>query len=275
MIRIITDSTSEISIEKAKELNIDVVALNIIFDNVTYKDQIDLEVNEFYEKLKCVDKLPTTSQPSPNEFLDIFEKYKGDTIIGIFLSSKLSGTFQSAYIAKNMIDDNNNIHLIDSKTATLGIQVLVMHAVKLRDANEDAKVIVNEINKLLDRVKVIAYVDTIKYLKMGGRINGVKALLSTSLGISPLIGVEDGVIVSVNKTRGKNKANNLMIKYTQSYPIDENHVVVYGHANCYNYLINFIDKHNYSNEYNISEIGAVIGTHSGPNAYGIAYISKV
>ena len=274
MIRIITDSTSEISIEKAKTLNIDVVPLNVIFDNITYKDQHEITADDFYEKLEKVTKLPTTSQPSPNEFYEIFKKYEGDTIVGIFLSSKLSGTFQSAFIAKNMIDNNENIHLIDSNNVTLGIQVLVNEAIRLRDNNESAETIVDTITSLIPRVKLIAYVDTIKYLKMGGRISNVKALLSTSLGLSPIIGVDDGNIVSLSKAKGKIKANKNILKLIENNPIDSSYSVCYGHASCEGYLNNFIELHNYSNEYIINTIGPVIGTHTGPNAYGIAYITK-
>src|SRR5690554_4623164 len=133
-IRIITDSTSDISIKQAAKMDINLVPLKVIFDEKEYKEGIDITIEGFYDKLVKADKLPTTSQPAPDEFLECFKEAKesGDSVIVIVLASKLSGTYQSAMIAKDMAE-YEKIHIIDSKTTTVSLRLLIEEAVKLRD----------------------------------------------------------------------------------------------------------------------------------------------
>ena len=273
MIRIITDSTCEILPEEAIKLNIDIIPCSVAFDNISYKDKIDIDNKTFYEKLETCTTLPVTSQPSPYDFYEVFKKYQDDQIIGLFLSSKLSGTFQSALIAKDMFDKNDNIHLIDTFNLTVANTLLVNEAIKLRDKNSSVENIVNHINDLIPRIKLIAYVDTIKYLKMGGRVSGMKALLAQSLSLSPIIGIEDGLIVNLDKARGKKKANTIFEQFIEKYPVDTNYEIAYAHANCIDDLNKLMEILALPNKQSINEIGPVIGTHTGPKAYGIAYIT--
>ena len=273
MIRIITDSTSEISPAKAKELNIDVIPLYVTFNEKTYKDKVEISNEEFYNQLINSEVLPTTSQPNPHDFYEVFSKYPNDTIIGIFLTSKLSGTFQSAVIAKEMIENNDNIHLIDAQNLTVSLTLLVNEAIKLRDSGCDAGTIINQMNKMIPHIKLLAYVDTVKYLKMGGRISSIKALLSMSFGISPIIGIEDGAIVSVAKCKSKRKANKFIKDFIERYPIDSNYDVAYAHSECIDDVNELVACLDLKEKYSINEIGPVVGTHAGPKAYGIAYIT--
>ncbi len=166
MIRIITDSASDITIEEAKELGVEVVPLHVIFGNDVFMDGVDISHDEFYKRLEECDELPKTSQTNPGGFVEVFEKYikQGDEIVGIFISSKLSGTYQSSIIASDMIEDGK-IHIIDSLNASMGLAVLVREAVKMRDKGKSVDEIKVEIENLIPRVKLIAVVDTLKYLK--------------------------------------------------------------------------------------------------------------
>ncbi|WP_304819402.1 DegV family protein, partial [uncultured Clostridium sp.] len=182
MIKIITDSTSDIDIEYAKTLKIEIVPLKVIIDGKDYKDRIDLQPSNFYELLEKSSVLPTTSQPSPQDFLDLYEdaKNQGDSIIVITLSSQVSGTYQSACIAKDLAD-YNNIYVIDSFNATQGLRLIVEKAVKLRNEGKSVQEIVNIIEEYKHRVHILAVVDTLEYFYKGGRLSKTSATMGTLL----------------------------------------------------------------------------------------------
>ena len=211
MIRIITDSASDITIEEAKELGVEVVPLHVIFGNDVFMDGVDISHDEFYKRLEECDELPKTSQTNPGGFVEVFEKYikQGDEIVGIFISSKLSGTYQSSIIASDMIEDGK-IHIIDSLNASMGLAVLVREAVKMRDKGKSVDEIKVEIENLIPRVKLIAAVDTLKYLKKGGRLSATSAIVGGVLGITPVISVVDGSVEVLAKTRGHKKSIKFM-----------------------------------------------------------------
>ncbi len=273
MVKLIIDSTADISIEDAKKLNLTVIPLAVTFDQNTYLDQVEIDTETFYKKLEESDELPTTSQPSPSAFFDAFEAHKDEEIVGIFLSSKLSGTFQSANIAKNMLDDSSKVFLVDSKNATVAETILIYEAIRLRDAGKSGKEIAEEITRLADKVKLVAYIDTIKYLQMGGRISGVKALLANSLGISPIIAIEDGAIANLSKVRSKKKAYEFFTKFMEENPVDTNYKFGIAGSKCpeeIEKLLSYLGKRDFV----VNELGPVIGTHAGPKAFAIAYIAK-
>lgn len=160
-IRIITDSTSDIPLDQQEEFGIEIVSLSVRFGNEDYLDGVNLTKEHFYEELSQCEKLPTTAQVNPGKFVEVFSKYLDDEdeIIGIFISSKLSGTFQSAQIARKMLNAGN-IFVIDSLSATFGLALLVYEAVKMRNDGYSAAAIFNAIAKLTKRLKFYAVVDT-------------------------------------------------------------------------------------------------------------------
>lgn len=276
MIRIITDSTCDITLEEAESLGIDIIPLTIHFENKEYRDGIDITKEAFYDQLKKCSQLPTTSQASPIVFEDIFEKYtaNGDEIVGIFISSELSGTFQSASIAAANIE-SRNIFLVDSRNVSIGTAVLVREAVKFRDNGLSAEQIATACECLTDRIKVVAMVESLKYLKMGGRLSQTSALVGTLLHINPVISIVDGKVEVIGKTRGTKSAYTAMINYIKANEADCSHVFIYGHADAKASMEEFVRR---SQEYTkecttaYGEIGAVVGTHLGPGAVGIAYV---
>jgi len=157
---------------------------------------------QFFQKLAECEELPTTAQVNPEKFAQIFRKYgEDDEIIGIFISGELSGTFQSSVIAKGIVN-SEKIHLIDSRTVTFGLALLVYEAVRMRDAGHSAAEICEAIQSLTGRLKFYAVVDTLKYLKMGGRLSASSALLGTMLRIKPIISLQDGKVEAVDKKQG-------------------------------------------------------------------------
>ena len=212
MIRIITDSASDITIEEAKELGVEVVPLHVIFGNDVFMDGVDIRQDELYKRLKECDELPKTSQTNPGGFVEVFEKYikQGDEIVGIFISSKLSGTYQSSIIASDMIEDGK-IHIIDSLNASMGLAVLVREAVKMRDKGKSVDEIKVEIENLIPRVKLIAVVDTLKYLKKGGRITPAAAALGTILRLKPVLQIQGEKLDAYSKARTYKIAKNTML----------------------------------------------------------------
>lgn len=282
-IRIITDSPSDISIEEGKILNIEIVPLKINIDDKSYREGIDITTEEFYEKLKASDVLPTTSQPSPEEYLTLFKDAKetGDDVIVITLASKFSGTYQSANLAKDMVE-YPNIYIIDSEQATLGEMVLVRYAVNLREQGKTAEEIVKIITEEKKKVILIALIDTLDYLQKGGRLSKSVAIAGSLLNIKPVITVKDGEIAVIGKARGvKSGIKNLLSSIDVYEEFNPDAPVIFGYTGVAKDHLeqaeaikeHIVEKYNLEN-LNTYPIGSVIGTHAGPGAYGFAFLQK-
>lgn len=277
MIHIITDSTSDLSAEQAQALGVEIMPLMVHFGEEGYLDGVEITKEEFYDKLSKVEALPTTSQINPEAFVQRFQPYvdAGDTVVGIFLSSKMSGTCQSAMIARNIVDPER-IFVVDSNTVTFALGLLVTEAAALRDQGRTAAEIAGELEQLSRRVRLVAMVDTLKYLKMGGRISAATAAMGGLLGINPMIAIEEsGLVESAGKVRGKKAAFRWISEYLERVPADPAYRVAFGHSNaptameeCMEALSGQVDTARALR----SDIGAVVGTHAGPGAAGIAYI---
>ncbi len=278
-IRIITDSTSDISKEQAAQLGITIVPLKVIFSDREYKEGVEITIEGFYEKLVQAEKLPTTSQPAPDDFLGYFNEAKevGDSVIVMLIAGKLSGTVQSAMIAKEMAD-YQDIHIIDSNTTITGLRILVEHAVKLRDEGKAAGEIADRILALTDKVVLLAMVDTLEYLHKGGRLSKSSAILGSLLKFKPVITVKDGVIGVVGKERGVNKGIAKILDTVDEYgEIDRDYPVNLGFTAEDSACIILQDK--LKEKYGLKDmrmfpVGCVVGTHVGPGACVLTYIKK-
>lgn len=279
MIRIITDSTSDLRPERRKALGVEVVPLSVHFGDEAFRDGVDLTNAAFYERLAGAETLPTTSQVNPETFAGLFQSYvdQGDQIVGIFISSAMSGTCQSAMIARDMVDAGE-IHIVDSRTVTFALGLLVEAAVLFRDQGCSAAEIAERVTELAGRVRLLAVVDTLKYLKMGGRINAATAVVGGLLGITPIITIENGLVEAIGKTRGRKAAFAWMEKFmTGKERPDLSLPVGFGHTNnpqamaeCEAYFRDLTAGAPVLE----SDIGSVVGTHAGPGATGIVYFVK-
>jgi DegV family protein with EDD domain len=278
VIQIITDSTSDVRPAEWEASGVSVLPLKVNFGDTSYSDGVDLTNDEFFRMLERAERLPTTSQINPDAFSDVFQKHtdNGDDVVGIFISSKLSGTFHSAEMAAKEVNPEK-IFVVDSKIGTFGLAIVVQEAVKMRDAGMSAAALAENLRKLIDRVRLVAMVSTLKFLRMGGRISATTAFMGGVLGILPMVAVKDGVIHNVGKVRGQRSAMQFILKYLNDYPPDTNRTVAIGHSDNRQGLENlreFIKPHFPTDNAFIGEIGAVIGTYIGPGAFGVAYFEK-
>lgn len=278
-LRIITDSTSDISQKEAKQKGIVVVALHNMFGSREYLDGVTITTEEFYEKLVTAEELPTTSQPSPEEFLTHFEQCKreGESVIVITIASKLSGTYQSAMIAKDMCE-YDDIHIIDSGTATIGLYSLVEYAIQLKNQGISVDQIVGKVEEMKKRVTIYALLDTLKYLKKGGRLSTTAALAGTLLNIKPIVQVKDGVIDVAGKARGHNGAVKKVVELVEEAGgIDPNMPACIGYTGKLDVVEDFaiyVKDIYKAISFSTAAMGSTVGVHAGPGACVIAFFTK-
>lgn len=278
MIRILVDSSSDYTMEEINKNGFYFVPLNISLDGKHYQDGVELKPDDFYELLIHSGSFPQTSQPSPQQFADIFEevKAKGDEVICILLSSALSGTCQSAHLAKDMVD-YEGIYIIDSLTATAMIKLLGDHAACLVKEGYCAKEIVAKIEAIKSKVKVAAGLDTLEYLCKGGRLSKASATIGELANLKPIITVTpDGKVSVIGKCLGKNKALNFLMKYLQDNERDTSFPLYtlysYGIENTEK-LEERLTKEGLAYDGRV-QLGSTIGAHIGPGAFAILYVIK-
>ncbi len=280
MIRIIADSSCCISQEEAKQLNIDIIPLGISFGDENYLDGINLSTTEFYQKLINSDIYPTTSQPSPIEYLERFEAAEkaGDDVLLITLSSKISSAYDNAVLCQRDNTWKDHIEVVDSLTTISSMAMLIKEAVKLRDS-VDVHQLAEHINKLKLRSRTIASIDTLEYLSKGGRLSGAAKVLGTLLNIKPLIAVIDGEIPNIDKAMGTKNAQEKVFKLVSQYDIDYDYPIVLEYS-VYRERVEYAEKRLKemgiikNDNYSFSEISGIVGTHIGPGACAVIFFEK-
>ncbi len=277
MIQIVTDSTSDLSEQYRREHDITMLPLTIHFGSESYRDTIDLDSKNFYSKLREAKELPTTSQVPPGEFEDVFRPMveQGDEVIVINIASLLSATYSSAVTAaQNVAPDK--IHVIDSNSGSFGTALLVKRAVKLRGEGKlSAKQIADELNELAPRVRIYAVLDSLKYLKMGGRLSGSAAFIGTLLGIKPMVEVKQGKVNAIARIRGEKNIIKTLMEHFQNAKPDLSYGVSFGNADAFDLMQDVIKRVEpilEGAETHESDLGAVIGTHTGPGVVGVGFI---
>lgn len=271
MLRIITDSASDINQLQARNLNIDMGYLKVQFGNETFIDQINLTSHQFYNKLATCEELPTTTLVNPQDMCDLFNKYPDEDILGIFLAGSLSGTFQSAVIAKGLVN-RDNIYLIDSNNVTAGLAILVKIACDLRDSNTPVDEIVAILQEKKQKLVLFAAADTLKYLVKGGRLSAVGGLIGGALAIKPILKVENGIVENYGKTRGMKKGIKALVDIYKD-AADESLPVAAVYSENHDNLNNLLER--LPNKKVLTyAVGSVVGTHIGPGAVGIAFFKK-
>jgi len=209
-VKIVVDSTSDIPAEECRRLGIEMIPLKVHFGEETYLDGVTIGPGNFYDMLESSPVMPTTSQPSPNDFLELYqrilEKEPGAQIISFHLSSEFSGTYQSAVIAKSMMEGDPDITVVDSRSASHGFGAAALLAAEMAREGASKGQILEATDRLLKGIRIYFLVDTLEYLQRGGRIGKAAALIGGLLNIKPILTVQDGVVASVDKTRGTKKA---------------------------------------------------------------------
>lgn len=280
MIQIITDSMSDITQADSKKHHVQVLAQNILFGDESFIDGITIDIETFYNKLSTAAQLPKTSQVAPEAFQDAIAAalMAGNEVLIITGSSGLSGTYQSALIAKQAFDSDKHIHIVDSLSAALGETFLVMEAVRLRDLGTPVEQIVETLENLKLRQKLYGYVADLKYLVMGGRLSSFGGKAGNILKIRPMLELSDGTLSMSNLVRGKKKMLEWFLDHLKTTPPDLNYPIYFASANANDALMELVD---YLKEKTpqlpliaITHIGPIIGTHVGPGTLALQYIAK-
>lgn len=277
-VRIIIDSTTDLAPELQGQ--VEVVPLTVSFGTEEYIDGVTITHEEFYSKLIESDVLPTTSQATPAAFAEVFEEVAaaGDSAVVITVASQLSGTCQSARIAA---EDYDNIYVVDSGSVTLGAGILAEYALHCARSGMTAAEIAGLLEKKKEDIRLIAMLDTLEYLKKGGRISAAVAFAGGLLNIKPVVNVKDGVINMLGKARGSKQGNNLLVQEIEKTGgIDFDLPILLGYSGLSDALLkkyitdsaplweNGIDTLRYTS------IGSVVGTHAGPGAIAAAFFHK-
>ncbi len=277
MIKMIADSTCDLTPALLKEMAIETLPLTIHFGSESYRDGIDLTNEEFYSKLAQAKELPTTSQIPPGDFEDAFRPHveAGHDVLVITLAAGLSATYESAITAAKRVSPEK-IHVVDSMSGSFGHVLLLKQAVKMRDEGKlSAAEIAAELRRLAPRIRLYAVVDTLKYLKMGGRLSGGAALIGGLLGIKPLIYVQEGKVLSMAKVRGEKNVIKTLLEYFLKDNPQLQYGVTFGNSVARPLMeetIRQFKPHLGDTEIYAGDLGAVIGTHTGPGVVGVGFI---
>lgn len=276
--RIIVDSTADLMPEIKKQLH--VVPLTVHFGQEEYVDGVTIDHKSFYEKLIETDVHPSTSQASPAAFQKEYEKARqaGEAAVVITISSKLSGTYQSAMIAAQ---DYENIYVVDSGSGAIGGGILAEYALRLLEEGYEAQALAAKLEEAKERIVIVALVDTLEYLKRGGRISKTVAFAGTVLNIKPVLSVADGEIKILGKARGSKMGNNLLVQEIEKAGgVDFSMPLLLGYTGLSDaMLLKYIEDSRHIWEggvsrVNYTSIGSVIGAHAGPGAVAVAFFKN-
>ncbi len=277
-VKIIADSTADLRPEVAEKVGI--VPLTVHFGETEYISGVTITPQKFYEMLVESDELPTTSQPTPASFEDAFEKAveEGYEVVCLTCSGKLSGTCQSANIAA--AEFSGKVHVVDSNTIAIALGILVEYAVELAERGLSAEEIVLKLLQKREKVKLLALVDTLEYLKKGGRISSTVALAGGLLNIKPVITVDGGEIKLLGKARGSRQGNNLLVQEIQKTGgVDFSKPVMLGYTGLSDALLQKYIQDSasiwaeYREQLPVSIVSSVVGTHVGPGAVAVAFFA--
>ena len=277
-IHVVTDSGSDLSLEVKERLGIHVVPLTVQFGSEIFKDGEEMSTSEFYTRLKNEIEMPSTCQPSSADFVAMYEKIAqpGDTIISVHMSSKMSGTYQSAVLASTMLDSSVTVKVVDSKAASMGLGLVAVTAAQGVQAGKELDEILSDVQLTIDHLQVYFVVDTLEFLKKNGRIGMASALVGTMLSIKPILTLVDGEVAPFEKIRGKAKAlkrvRELVVEFQEKFPEKKIRAAM-SHATTSEKATQIAEALSrilpLEGEVLIGEIGPTIGVHTGPGVIAL------
>lgn len=272
---IITDSTSDLPLDFVEENKIHIVPLNIHLQDSLYKDGVDIQPSELYYRLRTEDIFPQTSQPSAGEFMEIYQTLKpDDEVLVLCLSSELSGTYQSAEMARDMVAEqiDAEIHVVDSRSVSLGLGMQVIHAQKCFAEGKDMAQTLSELAEIRRRMRLIFAVDTLEYLARGGRISQLSKRLGNLLQLKPVLHLEEGRIEVLDKVRTRSKAVQRMLEifYKEASQAQQVGILHIDAPTEGQQLAQKVQEY-YHGPLLLAQCGAVIGSHAGPGTVGICW----
>ena len=275
-IKIITDSTCDLNKEIIDRYDIEVLPLLVKIDNETYKDGEDINLQEYLEKIKTSKEFPTTTQVNPHRFHECYKKYldEGYKIVSIHISSKMSGTYQSSCMAKDMLE-TQDIITIDSYNVTSGLGILVLKACKLKEEGYNIFEIEEKIKEIIPHVKSAIAFDSLENLVKGGRLSKTAGAIGGILGIKLILTIKDGEMAVIDKVRGTQKAIRTILKHLDKTGVKSGEISILLQANDKNIIDSLRTQMSQRDmDFIECEVGCVVGTHSGEGACGIFYIEE-
>jgi DegV family protein with EDD domain len=274
-IKIVTDSTCDLPQSLAEEFGITVIPVYVQFGNKTYRDRIDITETEFYERLLHFPVHPTTSQPGPQDFADVYKNVckEADGIISIHISSKLSGTCNCALLGKDSITNGCPIEVIDTQSVSMGVGLMAIKAAKIAASCNEFQRAVEQIRQLIDRTHIWAVFDTLKYLAMGGRIGKGKALLGNVLNIKPILMLKDGEFLPAAKARSRDKAIDMLCGFAEKAGDIDDIAVMYSTTPDEAKTLADRLEAMCGKKVKIARLGPALGVHAGPGALAVVLIT--
>ena len=275
-VRVVTDSACDLPPEMCEQQGIEVVPLTIRFGDREYVDRKELSSDEFWRQLASSSVLPETAAPSVGAFEEMFRKLHdegADGIVCVNLSAHLSATMQSAQVAAKALDGLCPIEIIDSGSASMGIGILALRAARRAAEGADVATIAGELNDRRSRQRLFAALDTLEYLRKGGRIGGAQAMLGSMLSIKPIITVEHGAVEQAGKVRTRSKALKFMLDRVPEGNV-ESICVMHSGADDLDEFIELLRPKVPGAEIAVGHIGPVVGVHVGPRAVGLTWIER-
>jgi len=277
-IKIVTDSGADLPTTLAQELDITVVPVYLRFGKEVYRDRVDIGEDEFYKRLLQDPIHPNTTQPSPQDFADAYEKLsqEADGIISIHITSKLSGTFNSAVQGKKMINSNCPIEIVDSQNLSIAVGLMVIQTSKMVDSDMSLEQIVNELQKIIPNVHLLALFDTLKYLVKGGRVGKAKALLGSVLNVKPLLTMKDGELVPSGQVRTRSKGIDRLVDFVKNAREIQDLAVLHSTTpDEAQAIIECTDSVFPKEKTILARLGPGLGVHGGPGVLVVALREKV
>ncbi len=277
-VRIVTDSTADIPAEEARALGITVVPLTVFFGDEAYLDGIDLDNATFYQKLQTSKVTPRTSQPPPAAFMEAFTSLineGADSILAVLVSSKLSGTYQSACTGRDSLPDDMRkipIEIVDSATVSMGMGYAVIQTAKEAQQGDSLEEILTRLRSRLSRTQILFVLDTLEYLKRGGRVGSAKAFLGNMLSVKPILAIKNGMVVGLEQPRTRGKANARITQLVGEMGQFEQFAIVESDAEAGQQLAQAI-KEVYPSTIPTYKLGAAVGTYAGPGTAGVTLVT--
>jgi DegV family protein with EDD domain len=275
MTRIVVDSTCDLPEDRMKELGIEMVPLQVRFGDETFRDKIDLDGEAFFDRLEKATELPTTSQPSPGDFAEVYSRIpEGEPIVSIHIAHQLSGTIESAKLAAAGLP-GREIHIIDSGNTTWAAGLLALEAAEAVKDGKDVNTIIEHVEALVPRLRLVAVLDTLKYVIMGGRVSRIQGALGGLLRVKPILVLVDGVIHRMAPARTWGQAYQRVVNDIQEHGGADRIAVIHARApEAMATMTQTLKDSLGATDLLQGTIGPVIGTHSGPGALGVAYIAR-
>jgi DegV family protein with EDD domain len=276
-VKIVTDSSADLPEKLVKELGIAVVPIYVRFGEEVHRDRVTISEDEFYRRLENTTVHPSTVQPGPQDFLEVYQKLSegADGIVSIHISGKLSGTWNSAMMARDMLEGECPVEVIDTYATTMGLGLVVIAAARMAKAGESLDKIVTEVKEAIPQIHLVAMFDSLKYLLLGGRIGKAKALLGSILNVKPLISLKDGELVPVGQARNRAKGMDKLFDFVQNAAgIQELSIVYNTMPDEAQKLAERIGSVFDKEKIIMARVGPALGVHMGPGMLIVVYRGK-